>query len=77
MAGWLCALQGYRGVPKFKHCRGAVIYWCVLTWQLGLGADQASCVCVAGYEKMPNYEHYMVQFLRSICFPAEQQLPAS
>lgn len=22
---------------------------------------------------MPDYEHYMVQFLRSICFPQQQQ----
>lgn len=27
----------------------------------------------AGYEKMPNYEQYMVQFLRSVCFRDQAQ----
>jgi hypothetical protein len=30
----------------------------------------------AGYEKMPNYESYMVQFLRSIALP-QQPSPGS
>ncbi len=28
---------------------------------------------VAGYEKMPDYESYIIQFLRSIACPEQQQ----
>lgn len=31
-----------------------------------------SSVLPAGYEKMPDYEAYMVQFLRSICFRGQE-----
>ena len=32
-----------------------------------------ACSFFAGYEKMPNYEDYIIQFLRSIAFPEQQQ----